>query len=55
MRVLWSIHPKPHHVRLLAALDGVAGRPSIAAFDVIWPGRADELPSHLLRAVEAPN
>jgi len=24
MRVLWSTHPKPHHVRLPAALDGVA-------------------------------
>jgi hypothetical protein len=32
-------------VRVLVALDGVARRPSFGTFDVLWPGRADELPS----------
>jgi hypothetical protein len=45
MRVCEASTPSRTMCALLAALDGVAGRPSIAAFDVIWPGRADELSS----------
>jgi hypothetical protein len=45
VRVLRGTHSKPHHVRVLGALDGVARRPSLRTFDVLWPGRTDELPS----------
>jgi len=45
VRLLRSTYAQPHRVRLLAALDGVARRPSIGTTDILWPRRAHELPS----------
>jgi hypothetical protein len=37
MRLLRSADTLSEHVRVLGALDGITGRPSVRTFGVLWP------------------